>query len=213
MRLGVENRKKALAALGLFALAVFLLWRTFSSGAPALASKTPAPAQVANAAGAARATTAMRTRRGRARSATPPAATEVTASLDPRLRLDLLKASEGTDYEGSGRNIFDAQSEIQIPTPVGNGRKEDRADNTPPAPPPGPKGPPPPPPINLKFFGFASRAGEPKKVFLSQGEDVFIATEGDIVSRRYKVVKINNNSVEIEDLLSNNTQTIPLTAG
>jgi hypothetical protein len=53
---------------------------------------------------------------------------------------------------------------------------------------------PPPPPINLKFFGFANRPGETKKVFLSQGEDIFIAGEGDIVDRRYRVLHISANS-------------------
>ena len=72
--------------------------------------------------------------------------------------------------------------------------------------------PPPPPPINLKFFGLASRTGEPTKIFLGTGEDVFVAGEGDIVNRRYKIVKINPNSVDIEDVLSNRRQTIPLTA-
>ncbi|HXY02772.1 MAG TPA: hypothetical protein VEI49_04300, partial [Terriglobales bacterium] len=76
-----------------------------------------------------------------------------------------------------------------------------------------PQGPPPPPPINLKFYGFASGPGEPKKVFLSQGEDVFIAGEGEIVDRRYKVLHINPMSVEIEDVLNNNRQSIPLTQG
>jgi hypothetical protein len=76
-----------------------------------------------------------------------------------------------------------------------------------------PAPPPPPPPIDLKFFGFASRPGEPKKIFLSQGEDVFIATEGDIIDRRYKVLRIYPMSVEIEDVLNNNRQQIPLTQG
>jgi len=40
---------------------------------------------------------------------------------------------------------------------------------------------------------------------------VFIALEGQIVDRRYKVVHINPASVEIEDVLNNNRQTIPLT--
>jgi len=65
----------------------------------------------------------------------------------------------------------------------------------------------------LKFFGFANKPGEPRKIFLSQGEDVFIAGEGEIVNRRYKVVRISPNSVEIEDVLNNNKQTIPLTEG
>jgi hypothetical protein len=44
-----------------------------------------------------------------------------------------------------------------------------------------------------------------------QNNDVFVAGEGDIVNRRYKVLKINQNSVEIEDVLNNNRQSIPLT--
>ncbi len=76
-----------------------------------------------------------------------------------------------------------------------------------------PQGPPPPPPINLKFFGFANKPGEAKKIFLSQGEDVFIAGEGDIVDRRYKILHITPVSVEVEDVLNNNRQSIPLTQG
>jgi hypothetical protein len=68
-------------------------------------------------------------------------------------------------------------------------------------------------PINLKFFGFANHPGERKKVFLSQGEDVFIAGEGDTVNRRYRVMHIGVNSVDIKDVLNDNTQTIPLTQG
>jgi hypothetical protein len=79
----------------------------------------------------------------------------------------------------------------------------------------GPQGPPPippPAPIPLKFFGFASRPGEPKKIFLSKDQDVFIAGEGEIVDRRYKVVHISGTSVEIQDLVgSGPPQTIQLT--
>src|SRR5436190_1680073 len=69
------------------------------------------------------------------------------------------------------------------------------------------------PPITLKFFGFANKPGEPKRVFLSQGDDVFIAAEGDIVDRRYKVLRISPMAVEVEDVLNNNRQSIPLTQG
>ena len=125
--------------------------------------------------------------------------------LDPTLDLRLLAQTEQTKYTGSGRNIFVAQ--VDIPAPVAPAVIESTGPIGPPAPPP----PPPPPPINLKFFGFANKPGEPKKVFLSQGEDVFIAVEGDIVDRRYKVVHIGPASVEIEDVLYNNKQNIPLT--
>jgi len=65
----------------------------------------------------------------------------------------------------------------------------------------------------LKFYGFASKPGEPKRIFLSQGEDFFIATEGQVIDRRYKVLRISPLSVEIEDMLNNNRQSIPLTQG
>lgn len=124
-------------------------------------------------------------------------------SIDPTLQLALLQASEDIKYTGKGRNIFQAQ--IDIPKPIVPVTPKPQA--------PQPYVPPPPPPINLKFFGFASKPGEPKRIFLSQGEDVFIAGEGDIVNRRYKVVHIGPSSVEIEDVLNNNRQSIPLTQG
>lgn len=124
-------------------------------------------------------------------------------SPDPTVRLDLLKAAEETSYEGSNRNIFVARQEVIIEKPIEPVTR------------PGVNGevkPPEPlrPTIPLKFFGFASRPGEPKKVFLSQGEDVFIAGEGDIVNRRYRVVSIGNNSVDVEDMLNNHRQSLPL---
>lgn len=121
--------------------------------------------------------------------------------LDPALRTDLLKDTEQTKYESKGRNIFVTQ--VEIPKQVEDPRKV-------PAPPPVDITPQPPP-INIKFFGFANKPGEPKKIFLSQGEDIFVAREGEIVNRRYRVLKINTNSVDIEDVLSNNRQSIPLT--
>jgi hypothetical protein len=119
------------------------------------------------------------------------------------LRYDWLKTSEDTKYEGNGRNIFLAQAEIPQPVAPGQTDAEKKKAE-------GPPPPPPPPPINLKFYGFASKPGEPKKVFLSQGEDVFIASEGETIDRRYKVLHISPMSVEIEDVLSNNRQMIPL---
>src|SRR5438105_11703763 len=125
-------------------------------------------------------------------------------SLDPTIQLGLLRASEDTKYTGTGRNIF--QAEVEIPKPVAPAVPEIQVAEAPPP-------PPPPPPLPLKFFGFASKPGEPKRIFLSKGEDVFIAGEGEIVDRRYKVLHIGPASVEIEDVLNNNRQSIPLTQG
>jgi hypothetical protein len=132
-------------------------------------------------------------------------------SLDPTLHLAQLASTEQIKYEGSGRNIFVAQAEdVKIPTPHDNGTTDNKKDEAVYHVPP----PSAAPPIPLKFFGFASHPGEPKKIFLSKGDDVFIAGEGEIVDRRYKVVRISPTSVEIQDVVgSGPPQSIPLTQG
>ena len=133
-------------------------------------------------------------------------------NLDPTLRLDLLAASEKTQYQGNGRNIFVSQAE-DIPKPLAPGHTDPKKTED-----PGPgyqaPTPPAPPPIPLKFYGFASRPGEPKKIFLKLNDDVFVAGEGEIVDRRYKVVRITNTFVEIQDVVNSGPpQNIPLTQG
>jgi hypothetical protein len=191
VKVGAEDKKKLIIAIVLMVGALFLIGQfLFSSGS------TPSSPQASSSppdSGAARS-------RGRGKKLIASA-----RSLDPELRYDWLKASEDTKYQGNGRNIFRAQ-EVVIQKPIAPAVK------TPP-PPPQPTGPPPPPPINLKFFGFANRPGEAKKVFLEQGEDIFVASEGDIVNRRYKVLHIAPTAVEVEDVLNNNRQSIPLTQG
>lgn len=129
-------------------------------------------------------------------------------SLDPRLHLDLLANAEQVKYEGKGKNIFRADSEpmkieqVKI-SPLLKKQQEMALHQGPPA-------PPPPPPINLKFFGLVSNKGEKPKAFLSQGDDVWVAHEGDVVNRHYKVVRISNHDVEIEDLLNSHHESIPL---
>ena len=203
MKLGAENRTAALVAIALMVIAAFMIVRMWSGGSQPAAATNPTPVQPEAAAEpeSARGRRVARGGRGTARNA--PSGSAVT--LDPRLRLDLLKLSEDTEYKGAGRNIFRAEAEIpkEIESAIKPGP-------TPPFPPPPPPGPPP---INLKFVGFARGTGAATKVFLTQGDDIFVAAEGDIVNRRYKVMRINANSVEIEDVLSNNRQTIPLTAG
>lgn len=60
-------------------------------------------------------------------------------------------------------------------------------------------------PLPLKFFAY-SRNGNTRSIFLLKENDIFIASEGDIVDRRYKIVRIAHNSAQVEDLLSNQRQ-------
>jgi hypothetical protein len=211
MKLGTESRNQTIFAAVLGVIAILLFWRSFFVG-PSIPGAPPAPAQVGSAANPL-APRPANSRNGVRKPESGAPNPEVNP-LDPRLRLDLLRTSEETEYEGSGRNIFRAQAEPVIPKPLDNGlKKQEEAKTTPPPPPPAPTAPP----LPFKAFGVATRAGEPRRVFLSQGDDVLVAKEGDVVDRHYKIVKINANSVEVEDLLNNNPQTnhqsIPLTAG
>jgi len=199
LQIGTENRMKMVWALVLGGLALILVGRALFSGTSPEAATPPPSAVTADPAGRNPARRSPASAKG-ARLSVP--------RLDPTLQLNLLKQSEDTKYTGSGRNIFIAHEDVPIPPPVKPANTDLQAQT-------GPPPPPPPPPIMLKFFGFANKPGEPKKVFLSQGEDVFIAGEGEIVDRRYRILRIITNpaSVEVEDVLNNNRQTIPLTEG
>ena len=199
MKLGTENKTKTIAAAVLLIFAVFMLARTFMGGG----GETPSPSGTSAAATKAPAASSTPAKRKPTADRAKPHPL-LAQTLDPTLRFDLLKSSEGVTYKGSGRDIFRSQAPppTEIPNVV-----------TPPINPQA-QAPPPPPPINLKLYGYAQRKnGEAKKIFLSSGEDIFVAKEGDIVNRRYKILKINNNSVDVEDVLTNNRQTLYLQQG
>ncbi len=194
MKLGIESRKQVILLVGLGGIALLVLGRALWPSLPA-------------AGPAAEATTATTVRSGVRHTASGKVAPVVEPRLDPTLDLNLLRQSEETKYAGNGRNIFVAGS-VPIEPAKKNGTT-DTVSATLHEPPPIP----PPPPITLKFFGFANRPGETKKVFLSQGDDIFIAGEGDIVDRRYRVLRISPTTVDVEDVINNNRQSLPLTRG
>jgi len=204
VQLGLENKKKAMWAAGLgvvallaFAYEVIPLFTSSSTPASSAQAAAPVvtPTSAAHVAG---------------KAATKLAKKPKVESLDPTLRYDLLASSEKTVYQGTGRNIFISQKEdVVIQQPVAPGHTDIQPDA-------GYKLPTiqQPPPIPLKFYGFASSPGEAKKIFLKKGEDVFVAGEGEIVDRRYKVIRITATSVEIQDMVySGPAQNIPLTQG
>lgn len=205
MNLGAENRNKVIAAVSLVVIAVVLMATRFSGFLGFGSANTPIPPPAALGDIHVSERPAAPTP-GTSRTSNRNASKKQNASqsLDPTLHTDLLKLSEDTKYEGTGRNIF--RVFVDIPKPI-----------VPVTPHPevatGPPPPAPPPPINLKFYGYATPAGGAKRIFLAKGEDVFIAREGDIVDRRYKVVRISGTAVEILDVLSNNRQSIPLNQG
>jgi len=196
MKVGVENRKEIGFLLVLALVAAIVLGRMYM-GKPTVSARVPIPGVTA---------TPAPKKPVAPRAAKKGRKLPLITSLDPTLRFDLLKSSEDQEYKGGKRNIFQAEAEV-IPQPIAPAvKKQEPQVFTPPP-------PPPPPPIPFKFYGFSSRPGEPKRIFLANGDDVFIGAEGEIINRRYRIVRITNSSVEIEDILNNNKQTIPLTQG
>jgi hypothetical protein len=204
VQLGFENKKQTIWAAGLGAVAVLAV-------AYAVSQLTGSSTSTSNAQAAA--PVATHATRATPRPGTKPGKKPRVANLDPTLRLDLLASSEQTVYEGNGRNIFVSQADdVVIPKPGAPGVTDAAKGEVGYRPPTAP----PAPPIPLKFYGFASSPGEQKKIFLksASGEDVWVAGEGEIVNRRYKVIRISPTSVEIQDMVySGPPQNIPLTQG
>jgi hypothetical protein len=134
---------------------------------------------------------------------------QADASFDPSVHTGLLRASEGMMYAGTGNNPFAIRNDPPPPRKcaqfgeLSGGLPWCHEITIP--------GPPKAAEIPLIFFGFASKPGEPKTIFLSHDQDIFIAREGDIVDRRYRIVHINPGSVEVQDVLDSNAE--PQTIG
>jgi len=139
-------------------------------------------------------------------------------TIDPILRLDLLAKVQAVELAGGSRNLFQFSTPpvkteaLKGPEPKvfpkpGSSVVQAAGDPAKPA------GPPPPPPINLKYYGFSTaRNNGRKKAFFLDGDEISVATEGDTVNKRYRVVRIGVNSVLMEDMESKRQQSLPLTA-
>lgn len=202
MQMGFENKRQAYLLGGLIAFlliaGVYELKDSFSSPTPhssaPLASAQPTAKAKPSAVAA---------------EANGPEAQKITTdSLDPVLHTERLDASEKVLYEGSGRNLFSAETiaaPVHIEAPIKSPRLAKAA---PPAPviPQAPR----PPAIEMKYFGYAKARDNSYKAFLIHGDEIFAARMGEVINHRYKIGAITPNNVQVTDLGYNNTQTLPL---
>jgi len=141
------------------------------------------------------------------------------SNIDPTLHLNLMAKLQGVQVEAGGRSLFEIGTE---PAAVLKGKDpgpivvvKPFVGPQPPPPPPPPPPDPKAPPIPLKFYGFVNPSkATNKRAFFLDGEDIIIAGEGDMVKKRYKIVRIGVNSAVVEDtdFKTNNQQTLPLEA-
>jgi hypothetical protein len=143
----------------------------------------------------------------RAGQAPAPAARPV------ELRLERLE-QVGADPAQTGRNPFRMGAGTPVAGEPGQMAGGTRPAQLPAMPPvaAGPPPPPPVPPIPFKFVGIVSGPGGIGRIaVLSDGKIVVHGRENDIVDGRYRIVKIAEESIQIEHLDGRGRQTIRLT--
>jgi hypothetical protein len=117
---------------------------------------------------------------------------------NPQLHKDRQTRARGTEYKSGGRNIFSRD----LP------------------PPPAPKQPkkidpvtpivqqPAPvirtvPPLPVKFYGYGTVANSTaRRAFFTDGEEIFIVGEGELLMNRFRILKIGNANLEYEEVSS-----------
>ncbi len=226
MKLGAEPKKIAILA-GLVAVAGYLFFSGESYDQPPAAAPraTSAPSQQATPQSPSESPALRRAPRQRAApvvsrefrpSLTPrrPEDRPDPMTIDPTLRLDLLAKLQEVRVDDIKRSLFEFStapppkaSEPKI-LPKESKEEKELADSKPQE-----KEPvkPPPPPIRLKFYGYVNPVrSDIKRAFFLDGEDIFVAEEGDVIQKRYKVVKIGVNSAVLEDTEHEHQQTIKM---
>jgi hypothetical protein len=241
MKFGTEDKKKVwvLATLGVVA-AYFVYSNLFSDSGSTAAPKTAlvtereriaaeatgaAPAAVPGPLATSQPATSPRRLGGASRSrgdefhpSLRPKNKEDQVNLsevDPTLHLELLVRVQNVKLDGGQRNLFQFGESALAGVEPKIVPKRTAMGPDPPPPPPPPPGPPPvvpPPPLTLKYYGLAVKRIDGKKTgFFLDDQEIILATEGMIVKKRYKIVRINAESVVLEALeFKNQQQTVKI---
>lgn len=124
---------------------------------------------------------------------------------NPALHLGQLARIRQLVYTGSRRNIFSA-TPPPPPAPPKSAVKDKPAAV--------PAGPPVPPALQvpLKFYGMAIDPKTGNKVaFFTNGDNVYIASPGQILLGHFRVLHIGKDTVQMEDTLTTQSAAIPMT--
>ncbi|MBV9223095.1 MAG: hypothetical protein JOZ45_09490 [Acidobacteriaceae bacterium] len=209
----------------LVALAALLFWYNSrsdegtSTGTPA----TTRPAEATQTAGSPAATTGSRTTVARRsndnltsdRSRLRVRPIDATrGDIDPTLRLDLLSRLSTVKYEPARRSVFEIGA---APTPaelLAAVKNKPIINPKPPTPTPQYPTITAPPPVNipLKYYGFAKpmEPGQVNRGFFLDGDNVLMASEGQVLKQKYLVVELAPNTARVEDTAVKQGQTLPV---
>lgn len=150
---------------------------------------------------------------------TTASANPLPAASDARIRLDIVDTQEDSAEDVGRKDLFRYR---QAPPPPAQTPKPGTSVAIPPpavTPPPGQRGSAPqqpspsPPPIPLQYQGFAvDKSPEGGYIaFLAEGTSKhYNVRVGEVLMGRYRIARISDTSVEVEDLEYNRRQTLPV---
>ena len=227
IKLGAEPKKVAVLAALLLAAGYFFISNSNSgdSGSSTKSASATAPPVLVPKSNARPGRSSRATKAGLGKNTKEfrPAIgkTEIDPNVDPTLHLNLLAKLQDVKVEGVGRSLFEigvAPAVVAANEPPKIKPKRPFMGPLQPAPPAPEVKPPTPraPQIPLKFYGFVNPSRtDIKRAFFLDGDEIIIAAEGELVKKRYKIVRIGVNSALVEDTTfkgDNTQQTLPLEA-
>lgn len=128
---------------------------------------------------------------------------------NPHIRMEQIKRTQSAEYKSSGRNPFSYAAASSAPKTAQPPKSSDFVGpkDQPPRPPP----PPPTLPANVKFYGFGTVPnGTSRRAFFTDGDDVYVLGEGDILLKRFRLIRIGNANLEFEEISTGRIGTAPL---
>jgi hypothetical protein len=115
---------------------------------------------------------------------------------NPQLHNDGVEKARKTEYKSRGRNIFSRELPPPPPPPKQVAKKEPSGPKVEVPPPP-----PPPPTLPVKFFGFGTVPnGTVRLAFFTDGQEVHVVAEGELLLNRFRILKIGNANLEFEEV-------------
>ncbi|HEX5413719.1 MAG TPA: hypothetical protein VFZ27_17890 [Terriglobia bacterium] len=67
-----------------------------------------------------------------------------------------------------------------------------------------------PPPIPLRAIGYSERGGAGPEAYLMDNNDVYVVHDGDLLSNRFRILKITSTNVEVQDGASGEKAQLPI---
>lgn len=117
--------------------------------------------------------------------------------FNPRLNLALLKQIESQPLPKTARNPFEYPPPPAPPV-------------QPTAPAPAPKPAPPPAPPPIKAIGYSMKAGNVPEAVVADEQDIYVVHVGETFAKRYHVLAISPDRVDIQDATTQQTVHLPI---